>query len=44
MKEASQIKVMPSKKQTSVCIRTEASPLYASLYLFPDEALKIGVE
>ena len=44
MEENNQIQVLPSKKQTSVCIRTQASPLYSSLYLFPEEAIRIGTE
>ncbi len=44
MSNTTQIRVLPSKKQTSVCIRTETSPLYTSLYLFPEEALRVGVE
>ncbi len=39
-----QIQFMPSKKKTSVCIRTQALPLYSSLYLFPEEAIRIGAE
>ena len=44
MYDNTQIQVMPSKKQTSVCIRTEASPMYSSLYLYPEEAIRIGLE
>lgn len=44
MSDTPQIQVLPSKKHTSVCLRTETSPLYASLYLFPDEALRVGSE
>ena len=44
MNEKKQIQVLPSRKQTSVCIRTQASPLYSSLYLFPEEAIRIGTE
>ena len=44
MSKNTQIQVIQSKKRTSVCIRTETSPLYSSLYLFPDEAIRIGLE
>ncbi|MHA2237672.1 MAG: hypothetical protein ACXAB2_04775 [Candidatus Hodarchaeales archaeon] len=44
MDDEKQINVILSKKQTSVCVRTEASPMYSSLYLFPEEAIRIGTE
>ncbi len=44
MDDKRQIQIFPSRKQTSVCIRTQASPLYSSLYLFPEEAIRIGTE
>jgi len=44
MDEKKQVQVLPSNKQTSVCIRTQASPIYSSLYLFPEEAIRIGTE
>ena len=44
MEDEKQIQVLLSKKQTSVCLRTQASPMYSSLYLFPEEAIRIGTE